>query len=220
VRGGQKLSCGTDATNLLDEAFNMVRTEMGDFPSDGSYSFSDGFRDDETDSLESSLNDIALDQYEALSETEAYMWGLGIAGLVHQWERDTRKVIIAFAFLPRDPRKLEGMRLSNLCNEVEKTGFPITRHEYFSALEIGALIANTIKHGKGKSFDELIKRRSDLFHGGPVGVRTGNLPPEPEHLRVGRREFDAATEAISHIWLSNKEVLSAKSGVSFSPSNI
>jgi hypothetical protein len=39
-----------------------------------------------------------------------------------------------------------------------------------------------------------------MFQGGPVGVRMGNLPPQPQHLRVWEKHFDEAATAIGKIW--------------------
>ena len=46
----------------------------------------------------------------------------------------------------------------------------------------------------------LVAERPDLFPGGPVGVRMGNLPPQPHHLRVSEPQFDEIVAAIDRIW--------------------
>jgi hypothetical protein len=151
---------------------------------------------DEDEATERDMREIAMRNYDSLSETETYMWGLGIAGIVHQWERDTRVVITALGENPPNAEKLERMDFEELCKQVAKTGFNIKQHSSFPALRRACLIANTIKHGAGKSFRELAAERPDLFHGGPIGVRMGNLPPQPHHLRVSAPQFDEAVAAI------------------------
>ncbi len=105
------------------------------------------------------MREIAMRNYDSLSETETYMWGLGIAGIVHQWERDTRVVITALGENPPNAEKLERMDFEELCKQVAKTGFNIKQHSSFPALRRACLIANTIKLGAGKSFRELAAER-------------------------------------------------------------
>jgi hypothetical protein len=137
----------------------------------------------------------------APEDSSPVVWGLGIAGVFHQWERDTRAVIMALSVEPPNPAKLERLKFTGLCKEVEKTGFAITTHGSYATLRLAGLVANTIKHGNGRSFRELVVERPNFFQGGPVGVRMGNLPPQPHHLRVFERHFDeisAAIEALVH----------------------
>jgi hypothetical protein len=128
------------------------------------------------------------------------MWGLGIVGIVHQWERDTRGVIAALAKKPPTPEKLEKMGFIQICKQVEKTGFDIEHHGEFGALRRACLIANTIKHGAGKSFRDLADEKPNLFPGGPIKFRDKTQPPAPHHLRVSAPEFDEAVHAIDEIW--------------------
>jgi hypothetical protein len=93
----KKLIVETNADALLAEAFAMVRREIGTFPSEENPANSP-FPDDEDESTERDMRDIAMRNYDSLSEIETYMWGLGIAGVFHQWERGTRDVI---RLLPR-----------------------------------------------------------------------------------------------------------------------
>jgi hypothetical protein len=196
----KKLVNESAAETLLTEAFDMVRKEIGPFPSEANH-LVEVFLEAEVDPTEIQMREIALRNYESLSETESYMWGLGIAGVFHQWERDTRAVIMALSVEPPNPAKLERLKFTGLCKEVEKTGFAITTHGSYATLRLAGLVANTIKHGNGRSFRELVVERPNFFQGGPVGVRMGNLPPQPHHLRVFERHFDeisAAIEALVH----------------------
>lgn len=194
----QKLAYGTNTETLLAEADDMVRRDIGSFPSEGSY---DPYPDPEEDeALEQRMREIAANNYEALSETEAYMWGLGIAGIFHRWERDTRGAIAALQDNPPDPEKLNRMGFIALCTEVRKTGFAIEECPLFPHLRTAWLVANTIKHGRGDAFSRLVAEKPEMFQGAPVGVRMGNLPPEPQHLRVSERHFDEVAAGIDRIW--------------------
>jgi len=156
--------------------------------------------DDDDEATERQMREIATRNYDSLSETESYMWGLGIAGVVHQWERDTRVVIAALSEKPLTFEKLEKMDFRELCKQVGKTGFDIEQHKALSALRCAHLIANTIKHGAGKSFRDLAAEKPDLFPGGPTEVRDRTQPPAPHHLRVSAPQFDEAVRAIDEIW--------------------
>lgn len=188
----------------------MVRRDIGPFPSEDNPPTDHPFSDDDDDPTERDMRDIALRNFESLSETETYMWGLGIAGVFHQWERDTRFVIPALSQESPTPEKLETMDFRELCEAVEKTGFAITQHTSFATLRLACLLANTIKHGRGKSFRQLVAERPDLFQGGPVGVRMGNIPPQPHHLRVSETQFDHVVAAIDRIWQTYEDVALAK----------
>lgn len=205
VRIRQKLAYGTNTETLLAEADEMVRRDVGDYPSEDTY---DADPDsEEAEALEQAMREIFVSNYEALSETESYMWGLGIAGLFHQWERDTRGVIAVLQDNAPNSEKLNSMSFKELCIEVGKTGFAITGHPSFAQLRTGWLITNTIKHGRGGSFSQLVAEKPEMFQGGPVGVRMGNLTPQPEHLRLWEKHFDDAASAIDRIWFDYERVI-------------
>jgi hypothetical protein len=201
----RKLADNTTGQTLLDEAFEMVRRDIGPFPSEENPS-NEPFPDEDEDPTERDMQQIARSNFEFLSETKSYMWELGIVGVFHQWERDTRFVIAALSTTPPKPEKLANADFEELCAEVEKTGFVITADVSFAVLPLACLKANTIKHGSGRSFEKLVEERRDLFHGGPVGVRMGNLPPQPQHLRLSVVQFDEIVAAIDNLWLSYEGV--------------
>lgn len=201
----KKLVNDSTAETLLTEAFDMVRQEIGPFPSED-HPVAEPFFDAEDDPTERETVEIAVRNLESLNETESYMWGLGIAGVFHQWERDTKFVIAALSEKPPNLKTLERSDFEGLCQEVEKTGFAIIAHGSFATLRLAYLIANTIKHGRGNSFRDLVAERADLFKGGPVGVRMGNLPPQPHHLRVSEVQFDEIVAAFDRIWVDYEDV--------------
>jgi hypothetical protein len=195
----KKLIVETSADALLAEAFAMVNRDIGTFPSEENPANSP-FPDDEDESTERDTRDIAMRNYDSLSEIETYMWGLGIAGVFPQWERGTRDVIATLARKPPPPEKLENMHFGELCKQVKKTGFDIELHRAFSGLRLACLIANTIKHGGGKSFRDLAAERPDLFQDTALGIPVATAPAQPHHLRVSASQFDEAVDAIDEIW--------------------
>jgi hypothetical protein len=134
----KKLIVETSADALLAEAFAMVNRDIGTFPSEENPANSP-FPDDEDESTERDMRDIAMRNYDSLSEIETYMWRLGIAGVFPQWERGTRDVIATLARKPPPPEKLENMHFGELCKQVKKTGFDIELHRAFSGLRLACL---------------------------------------------------------------------------------
>ena len=111
----KKLVAETDAETLLTEAFEMVGRDIGPFPSEEHPRNETFLDDDEDEATERGMREIAMYNYNSLSETETYMWGLGIAGVVHQWERDSRVVIAAIAEKPPTREKLSRRWILNSC---------------------------------------------------------------------------------------------------------
>ncbi len=213
----QKLAYGTNTETLLDEAYEMVRRDTGWSPSGEDYDALP-LNPKEYDPIQRQMGEIAAYNFEAMSETESYMWGLGIAGIFHLWERETRKVIVSLQKNPPNSEeldKLNNMRFKKLCEEVEKTDFAVTKHPAFPHLETASLITNTIKHGEGKAFRQLVAKKPELFRGGPVEVRMGILPAEPphlqpQHLRLSEKDFNEVSTAIGKIWSDYEDAVTRR----------
>lgn len=134
--------------------------------------------------------------------TESYLWGLGIAGVYHQWERDVRDVISVFEEPKSSTKKNQNAKFESLCANIEKLNYPIRLCAGFEGLNLGRLIANAIKHGIGPSFEELAEKRPDLFpdHHKRIRPHMPDKLPDADDLRVGVTEFDLVAEAIGLIW--------------------
>jgi hypothetical protein len=118
ARMRRKLVNESDTNILLGEAFEMVRREIGSFPSEDRPG-NDPYPDD--DSTERAMREIAAENFEALMETESYMWGLGIAGIFHLWERETRRVIQALNSTAA-PEKLEKLDFKHCATRLSRPG--------------------------------------------------------------------------------------------------
>ena len=158
----------------------------------------------EYDPIQRQMGEIAAYIFEAMSETESYIWGLGIAGIFHLWERETRKVIVSLQKNPPKSEELNEMGFKELCKEVEKTGFVVQKRPSFPHLKTPWPITNTIKHGEGKAFRQLVAEKRELFRGGPVGVRIGISPPEPQHLRISEKDFNEVSTGIGEFWSTTR----------------
>jgi hypothetical protein len=176
----------TDPSSLRLEADEMVRREIGSFPSESAF---DPDEDpEELAQLEASMRRTADDFFESLQETESYSWGLAIAGIFHLWERDACRAIAELNVCV--PSNLESADFKKLCGCIKSTGFDIVTSEWFGHLECAHLITNTIKHGDGPSARQLLKKRPDLFL----------ARQKARGLRVGQPQFEEAVTAIDRLW--------------------
>jgi hypothetical protein len=179
----------SDLESLKQEADNMVRRDIGAFPSEDT---ADEW-DDPTESqeLETSMRQLARDYLESLRETLSYTWGLAIVGIFHVWERDTRRTVINLSqATPSQIEKIERAKFQVLCDHVRGTGFDISTSKAFKQFYRAYLISNTIKHGSGPAFRELALIAPTLFL-------------DPRHsgsIRLSASEFDEAAAAINQIW--------------------
>jgi hypothetical protein len=195
----KKLSVNSTPDALMAQADEIVWHDIGSYPSEERY---DPYSDPEEDArLEADMRKIALRNYNSLLETESYMWGLGIAGIFHQWDRDTRQAVKHYHTTPPDDVRLSRLKFDDLCTKVEETGFRITADPAYYLLRLGYLVSNTIKHGEGPAFRELLRIRPNLFSGA-LTEEGSALPVRADHLRVGQPEYDAIADAIKRIWWS------------------
>ena len=187
----------TGPRDYLVEAGRMVECDLG--PEDASFSNDGQVPDDWEEDEQRRRAQLQSDYYNLLARTDSYAWGLGIAGLFHQWERDTKNAILELVPSKVYQDRLDRADFAVLCALVEATGFQISKCVAFDGLDTSRLITNAIKHGDGTSFRNLAIKRHDLIHG-PVGVRIGNLAPRHQDLRLSRTEFDATVTDIENVW--------------------
>jgi hypothetical protein len=171
----------------------------------------DQYRDcDEETFAEWQMRERFVEEYQRrLEQAESYLWGLGIAGIFHQFERDIREVIQAFIVPRPEPRKLQKADFDKLCTYLERLGYQIKQSAGFDHLDTARLISNAIKHGEGCSFDKLVIKRLDLFPQNEAydwRLKPG-ARPDVEDLRVGMVEFNRAVSAISTIWPEIEEAI-------------
>ncbi len=149
-------------------------------------------------------------QKRLLECAESYLWGLGIAGVYHQFERDVRKMVGAFTKPAIIESKLSKADFAWLCGRLANFGYPIEQSAGFDGVDVARLIANAIKHGEGPSCSCLSSKRPDLFveqHPNSKDLKA-KIPLNVEDLRVGVIEFDQAVSAISTIWSELKAAVS------------
>jgi hypothetical protein len=183
----------SDPDFVAAEAERLILRDFGPIPPMGS----DARMDEEDEELDWRQRQQALEiARDMLEHTESYMWGLGIAGLFHQWERGTKGVIMQLSVPP--PVSLEQKRFDTICDLLEKLGFDIRRCTAFSALDTARLISNTIKHGEGRDFSALKAKHPELIP--DFGLLNGRFTIRADDFRFTVHEFDAATAGIGQIW--------------------
>ena len=186
-----KLAC--DPGFIEAEADRMVRCDFDGVPSTDT----DAMINDEDEREEVRMREDAREHYRVmLRRTESDMWGLGIAGLFHHWERDTKH--LAASYITKPPTTLERMKFTELCIMLETLEFDIKHCRDFSGLETVRMISNTIKHGEGPDFRALTVKHPELVADFKPSRWKKN--PHPDDLRFTAGEFDTAATAIGGIW--------------------
>lgn len=142
------------------------------------------------------------DHQRMLEITESYLWGLGVAGVYHLWERNAREVIGDFTTPKMDARKLQNLKFDQICSRLDALGYSIRQSGGFEGLDVSRMIANAIKHGEGASFTELAEKRPDLFPEHQKWLRhlKAGAQPDLDDLKIDVAEFDKSVAAISLIW--------------------
>jgi hypothetical protein len=192
----QRLSTSPD--ELQAQAYALADVDLG-HPSNGA---------DDDDWL--SYQHHASQYLSSLKSTESYLWGLGVAGLFHQWEREMRQVaVITHPELKATEKSLaleqiKAADFSGLCRLAQESGFDPVAWSNYAKLDETRLIANAIKHGQGTSLTSLAGSRPDLFQR-PQSIYSGSRPPTFDDLMIGQSEFDATDTVILQFWIAYEE---------------
>jgi hypothetical protein len=118
---------------------------------------------------------------------------LAIAGLFHLWER------LVFLFIFRQLRIAVQIRsFKDICDTLKKLGSKIESCEWFEDLDTLHLVANTIKHGEGRSSKRLARKEPSLFDSAPDSNTADQLDLNVEH-------FDRFAQAVRSFWTSMHE---------------
>ena len=138
--------------------------------------------------MESIMRDMEADILESLIDSEAYAWGLAIAGVYHIWEQEIRRILCWILSLSW--KNVEKDDFTKLCEKTIRAGYDIRLSCHYEELVLTNLITNTVKHGRGASQRRLEELRPGFFQ---------HFRGRPS-LRVGPVEFDAAATAVGGIW--------------------
>lgn len=164
--------------------------------------------------LAEAAQDAGNQMYQNLSFVRQQLIGLSIAGLYHLWERTLKQFIEKeFRHYSFDDKIFKDLRKANFEEIVEllqQFDHDLTKEPYYNKLDELRLIANTIKHGEGKSCDDLIKVAPHLFDG---FLKTFEISPTAQDLALSPEDFRVYTDAVTQFWmlLPTKMVLIARS---------
>ena len=174
---------------LRAEADRMVDHYFGAYPSEEPEEW-EGDDPGETARIEAGMREYHGDVILRLRETDCYAWGLAVAGIMHLWERTVKGSLQALIKPTPSPKNLGKLDFKRLCDSVEATGYAIRQAGEYPDLERSMIVANATKHGEGDAMDKLLAAAPGLFVGGT----------DPEHLRIGRADFDRAVAAVDKFW--------------------
>lgn len=181
--------------NLFDEAQRLTERDVAGFETGHTYDPDYGFGNDAEPTHEQQKKDAIHTYVEMLGSTERYLWGLGIAGLYHQWECDTKQVLHNLG----TPVQSKFADFDKIAKAVKRAGFEFEKSSCYERLNTVRYITNTIKHGAGEHFATLVCSRPDLLQGSralPVGSRN----PSPEDLLLNPEVFDECAVVIGEFW--------------------
>ena len=182
---------------LRAEADRLVDYYFGAYPSEEPPEWEDE-DPEETSRVEAGMRQYHGDVILRLRETDSYAWGLAVAGIMHLWERAVRSSLHTFLKPTPSPKALRKRDFKRLCDGVVATGYAIRQAREYPDLERSMIVANATKHGEGDAMDKLLAATPELFIGGT----------DPEHLMIGRADFDRAVRAVDRFWPAYEDAYS------------
>lgn len=144
--------------------------------------------------------------YENIIFVRNQLCALAVVGMYQLWEREVKKFIM-WAVEQAGCELKNGKCLKDfyeIRDALNQLCCPVDHLNDVSEINLSRLIANTIKHGQGTSFNELQSREPNLFRGDTF-FETVIHEPEPEHLFVDLATFCRMAAAFEAFWESMPE---------------
>lgn len=134
---------------------------------------------------------------------------IAVTGLYHMWERRVRGWLTrdgnALGFTRGDERTAVSGDFEALCRLFMRFGWDITNLAFFPILDELRLVANTIKHGEGRSCQELFDMRRGLFWPYSIlgdGEAAAMLDGPYRALSLNAGHFEEYASAVEAFWVS------------------
>jgi hypothetical protein len=128
--------------------------------------------------------------YSDLEFVRTEVTALAVAGLYHLWERLLKNFLVR-EFEPYDPPiatdKLRRAEFVILGDILIKHGWDIKGRDFYDDLDTLRLVANVVKHGDGKSCDDLLEKAPQMFH--DFGNLCMNDRRGADHLELRKEDF-------------------------------
>jgi hypothetical protein len=160
-------------------------------PSDGEGPGADEIADD--------AHEHGFAVYEDLEFVSLQVIGLAIAGLYHLWERLTKEFLLRqFMWQVSDEHRLKKVvaqaNFAQIIESLEEMGWSVRSAAFYGDLDRARLIAAVVKHGDGKSCDELIAVAPELFH--DFGDKLLNEGRGAKELELTRNHVEVSAAAV------------------------
>jgi hypothetical protein len=142
--------------------------------------------------------------YEELEFVRRQVTGLAVAGLYHLWERLLKRFVIQ-ELVTADLRwrqpynvilevyKYDFKQLTTLISD---NGWDIKAEDFYRDLYSLCLVANVVKHGNGRSCEELLKTAPEFFRTHWLSSPVSGRPSSAEELSLDARHFERFTQAV------------------------
>lgn len=145
---------------------------------------------DDPASIYETINELSLEHASTIAEINSYLVGMAIVGIYHLWERQ------AIDFLIRELRhytttETRFSTFKDIVYVLSEFSTPPDKIPQYKELNELRAIANTIKHGPGKSNDELKRLDLDILYdlecsipllGGEHSLLRVNIHPRIDHF--------------------------------------
>ncbi|MBE0619151.1 MAG: hypothetical protein IH605_01020 [Burkholderiales bacterium] len=143
-----------------------------------------------------------LEVYENLQFTRQQLLGLAAAGLYHLWERLLKqffcKELRGWTFDGREIHKIMApANFSNLEEFLSQFGFRLAQQAYYADLRELRLVANVVKHGDGKSCEELQASAPGMFEGYNYHF---DIFSKADSLELKPSDFTRYAKAVTDFW--------------------
>jgi hypothetical protein len=143
-----------------------------------------------------------LEIFTDLQFVQQQLIGLASAGLYHLWERMLKqflnKEFRKWQPPPVPSKKLFASDFTYLNKVLSAFGFKMNGQSFYDDLYDLRLVTNVVKHGDGKSCEELYNRTPRLFVG--MGLRSFELLSTAGELLLSAEEFERFEEGVKAFW--------------------
>ena len=155
--------------------------------------------------------EYGLEVYENLHFARQQLLGLAAAGIYHLWERLLKqflcKELTGWIINDRPSRQtIVAANFADLEKLLSEFGFDLKQQPYYRDLTQLRLVANVVKHGDGKSCDELQAEVLHLFEGYTYNL---DISSQADKLDLKAADFARYAQAVTDFWSAFPERLTA-----------
>lgn len=146
--------------------------------------------------------DAGIEVFENLSFVREQLIQISIAGLYHLWERTFKQFLIKglkyYQYEDNVFKNIEKFSFLDIVDSLQQFDFDPSQQPYYRKLNELRLVANVVKHGTGKAFDDLTKTSPKLFEKNEFNL---GLSPNIDDLKLTPNHFMDYSYAIKEFWM-------------------